>query len=246
MSVTRWFRALAVMAGISALIAALHYAARFDLRGPDGLDSIGEWTNDPIRVIATVARWMALIMSYYLLVIVAATATATTSSRQRWIDRMIPERSAALVGLLLGLSAVVVPLNEHMSSPHHETPMSAALTLTRASDPLQLTSIPTPESALDPVPTLAATDEASAAVANGVDATDLWLVESGDHFWSIAEETLADHLGRDDLKDDEVALYWRQLIAANEDRLVEPGNPDLLLPGQQIVVPDPATNFPPR
>jgi nucleoid-associated protein YgaU len=34
-----------------------------------------------------------------------------------------------------------------------------------------------------------------------------------------------------------VGRYWRRLIDANRDRLVDPGNPDLLLPGQELVLP---------
>jgi nucleoid-associated protein YgaU len=31
--------------------------------------------------------------------------------------------------------------------------------------------------------------------------------------------------------------YWHRLIAANGDRLVDAGNPDLLYPGQVLVLP---------
>jgi nucleoid-associated protein YgaU len=35
----------------------------------------------------------------------------------------------------------------------------------------------------------------------------------------------------------EVARYWRRLVEANRDRLVDPGNPDLLRPGQTLTLP---------
>ena len=54
------------------------------------------------------------------------------------------------------------------------------------------------------------------------------VVDHGDSFWSIA----ADHVG-----DREVVAYWRALIAANRDRLVDPSNPDLLYPNQVLVLP---------
>ena len=66
---------------------------------------------------------------------------------------------------------------------------------------------------------------------------DAWTVERGDSFWSIAEETLQDHGRGGNLSEEDIADYWRVLIAANEDRLVEPGNPDLILPGQELILP---------
>jgi nucleoid-associated protein YgaU/DNA-binding SARP family transcriptional activator len=73
-------------------------------------------------------------------------------------------------------------------------------------------------------------------------------VEPGDNLWTIAEAQVADHLGRAPTNA-EIHPYWRQLIAANDTRYVQPGNPDLILPGQRLVAPalgdDPVTNPPP-
>ena len=54
------------------------------------------------------------------------------------------------------------------------------------------------------------------------------VVAPGDSFWSIA----ADEAGDRDL-----VGYWRALIEANRDRLVDPTNPDLLYPDQVLVLP---------
>jgi hypothetical protein len=59
------------------------------------------------------------------------------------------------------------------------------------------------------------------------------VVEPGEHFWSIAEEVVAQ---RPDA-DLEVADYWRLLVEANRDRLVDRDNPDLIHPGQELVLP---------
>lgn len=61
--------------------------------------------------------------------------------------------------------------------------------------------------------------------------TDTWTVTCGDHLWSIAAETLADHRGAP-VSDDDVEPYWRQLLSANDL-----ADPDLLFPGQTIVLP---------
>ena len=64
-----------------------------------------------------------------------------------------------------------------------------------------------------------------------------WTVRRVDHLWHIAEATLAARGGH---APDEATLatYWRRLIAANRDVLVDPSNPDLILPGQVFVLPE--------
>lgn len=61
-------------------------------------------------------------------------------------------------------------------------------------------------------------------------------VAVGDHFWSLAEDQLTAALGRPPT-DSEIVPYWRDLIDANADRLVEPGNPNLIYPGQRLLTP---------
>ena len=63
-------------------------------------------------------------------------------------------------------------------------------------------------------------------------------VERGDNFWSLAEEHLAETWGRAPT-DAEVAEHWRMLIDQNRERLVPPGDPDLIHPGQVFTLPEP-------
>jgi nucleoid-associated protein YgaU len=65
--------------------------------------------------------------------------------------------------------------------------------------------------------------------------TGVWRVEPGDSLWSIAEDVV--HAGRPDAPERSVARYWQQVVAANRARLVDPGNPDLLVPGQTLDLP---------
>jgi nucleoid-associated protein YgaU len=65
-----------------------------------------------------------------------------------------------------------------------------------------------------------------------------WAVAAGEHFWSIATKVLVDARGRPPAED-ELVPYWEQLVEANRDRLADRSNPDLLFPGQQLVVPAP-------
>lgn len=61
-------------------------------------------------------------------------------------------------------------------------------------------------------------------------------VRTGDHLWSIARDHLAAVTDAGP-SDAEVWAHWRDVIDANRDRLVDPHNPDLLLPGQEVVLP---------
>lgn len=65
-----------------------------------------------------------------------------------------------------------------------------------------------------------------------------WRVLPGDHFWSVAEQVLAEAWQRAPA-DEEVGPYWRALVDANTGVLRDPGNPDLLFADQVIAVPAP-------
>jgi hypothetical protein len=58
-----------------------------------------------------------------------------------------------------------------------------------------------------------------------------WLIECGDHPWSIAEDVLTDHWGRPPT-DVEIAPFWRAILARNDLP-----NPDLVFPGQTLELP---------
>jgi nucleoid-associated protein YgaU/DNA-binding SARP family transcriptional activator len=62
------------------------------------------------------------------------------------------------------------------------------------------------------------------------------VVEPGDNLWDISEDRLADDLDREPT-DPETAPYWRDVMTANHDRLVDPANPSLIHPGQVLVLP---------
>jgi len=62
------------------------------------------------------------------------------------------------------------------------------------------------------------------------------LVRPGDNLWSIAAEAWAAARGTTSA-DPGFLPYWRACIDANLDRLVRPGDPGHLLPGQELLVP---------
>jgi nucleoid-associated protein YgaU len=63
---------------------------------------------------------------------------------------------------------------------------------------------------------------------------DEWVVEPGDSFWSIAEDVVADRLGRPG-SEPEVATYWARLVDANRSTLAS-GDPDLIYPGERMLL----------
>lgn len=62
------------------------------------------------------------------------------------------------------------------------------------------------------------------------------VVEPGHNLWDISEDRLADDLHREPT-DPETEPYWRDVMTANHDRLVNPANPSLIQPGQVLVLP---------
>jgi LysM repeat protein len=71
---------------------------------------------------------------------------------------------------------------------------------------------------------------------DGPAAAPVVVVAPGDHLWAIAERRVALATG-DPPTEPAVRTYWLALIDANRDLLVEPGNPDMVLPGQVLRLP---------
>lgn len=100
---------------------------------------------------------------------------------------------------------------------------------------------PTPDAPPSPDPTplpAPAPDPASAPDPAGVPAgagTEV-VVDAGDHLWSLAEGALRAAWGRAP-SDAEVVGYWEQVVEGNRARLADPVNPDLVFPGQSLVLP---------
>ncbi len=108
---------------------------------------------------------------------------------------------------------VAGPTSEPIGSTGSVDPTSGDPTLAAPTDPTPAGSAPPPETA-----------------------RTSYVVQVGDHLWSIAEHVVSS-AGATEPDEATVAAFWRVLIDLNRDRLVEPDDPDLILPGQELVLP---------
>jgi hypothetical protein len=96
-------------------------------------------------------------------------------------------------------------------------------------------AVPAPEADPDAASAPLA-DPAPASAPDPVTQPGVVEVLEGDSFWTIADAVVSAELGVD-APTEAVTAYWAALVSANADRLVEPGNADLLHVGQAIVLP---------
>jgi hypothetical protein len=62
------------------------------------------------------------------------------------------------------------------------------------------------------------------------------VVRAGESFWSISADVVRASL-EGPATEAEIAAHWRRFVAMNADRLVRPGDPDLIVPGQHLILP---------
>ena len=105
-----------------------------------------------------------------------------------------------------------------MVPPHLDPPPAADIPAPEAPEPPPGTDVPAPAPAVDGSHPHSVT------------------VRRGDHVWSLSERHLVRVLGRSDLGEHEIARYWVRVIEANRYTL-RSGNPDLIYPGEIIVLP---------
>ena len=216
------------------VIVALHLLGRWTT-APTAFtfEAIQAWFETPADAVANVLRWLGLALGYYLLVIVVAVFFLGDRVETSALSRFIPAGTLATLGLVAGTSALTLagttaaPAQEATGSP-------APLVLAEAESPLTLDAMTDTDIA---TAGYASVGTQSSILESQGSIDDTWVVSSGESLWSIAEESLQDAWGRSEITDEEVASYWRPLIAANADRLVDPGNPDLILPGQELTLP---------
>lgn len=253
------FRALAAFGAVIIAIAALHRLGSGPLGLPHQWSNpaLSDWARDrdPVTIALVVFRLMVLAVAYHLAITTAVGIAGRIMHLPSWVAAadawtLPPLRSTwgRLAGLGLTATAALtsqLPTATAASRPTAtiqvvDTPGTgpghqASL---RTSDPGPSTGTATLRLADEPVgpddpdeprtPPAASTTEPAEPRA---DAT-VYVVQPGDHLWSIAEMQLTDHLGRAPA-DAEIVPYWQSLIAANPQVV----DPDLIHPGQSLDVP---------
>ncbi|MXZ69318.1 MAG: hypothetical protein F4X18_07600 [Acidimicrobiia bacterium] len=114
---------------------------------------------------------------------------------------------------------VTIPIPTVAAHPDHDRPLG---------------SLPDSSTVIVPVPYLA--DGALDVVRDHGATSVTYTVQRGDHLWSITAGYLAEHLGRT-ASAEEIAALWHQVIEINRD-LIGSGDPNLIFPGERIVLPD--------
>jgi len=229
-----------------AATLALHAAGTGALATPPlrSWEELNAWYlgSDPVVAVVALLRVVGLAAAGWLVLVGGLQLVAPFVAVDRFstlVDRLSPRFLRALSRSTVGLSvtaglalpvlpsapaenppgtAVMVPLDAPARPASTSTTMPSTTT-TAAPTPTTVPSEPEPP---DPEPPAAAP-----VVAPSVRADEV-VVAPGDSFWSIA----VDEAGERDLVE-----YWRALIEANRDRLVDGSNPDLLYPEQVLRLP---------
>ena len=150
----------------------------------------------------------------------------------RWLTRLA--HGAAGLAVTVGLAGPPVPSDpagtavmEVLEEPGSATsttttPTTTTTTTTTTTPTTTTTERSRPRAPLRRRPTRAPPPIAAEEV----------VVARGDSFWSLAVEAVAASS-----RPATVDAYWRRLVELNRPRLVDPANPDLLYPGQVLVLP---------
>lgn len=235
-------RAIGGWAMAAGVVWLLHGTGRGDLAAPP-IGSLGELTawfdgTEPATAVFAVVRLVALAGAWYLLAVLLL-GTLARLFGAGWYTRAadavtVPVVRRAVVGLL-GVG-VLPPVDDAA------TPTETLVVLDAAVPPDTETLIVLDDTAsgdggatLSWIPPRKA--RTPVAVPN-LDAAETWVIEPGEHLWGIAETHLADRWGRPPTTP-EITRYWRTVIDHNRTRLLNPADPDLVVPHQIIELPPP-------
>ena len=223
-------------------------------------DAWGAWAaaRTPDVIAFSLLRLLVLVIGWYLLgvtIIGAAARVARSSRAVRLADLLTVPAVRRLLQGALGVGLATAALVGQVSgepAAAEPAPSAAAVALAgeRASTAtLRLLPDDDAERAVLALHTPGdeaaelrlATDAGATGAAVGRETPawpQRWEVQPGEHFWAKAEAVITSVWGRAP-SDAEVVGYWQQLIEANRAAMADPGNPDLIYPGQVFTVPEP-------
>jgi hypothetical protein len=256
----RW-RLLAWTAALAVGLRALHALGAGTLGVPlTSADDLSSWLDrTPPDVMALASmRLAALASGWYLAVCTLALAltrpfghTRAAAAAARATPAVVRRLVSGAGGLGLAAGALLGSLPSGGVAPTALAPKPAAASVVEAMQnpgpptaTMTRSAQDTPAAVMSRLPAGDAPSSPRAPPAPSAPhpapvaaAPSSWTVEAGDSFWSIAVETVSP--AGDEPSDRQVVGYWLRLIEANQSRLLDPGNPDLLVPGQELLLPDP-------
>lgn len=234
-----WGAVLVLIVGLMVL------AGRGALAGPP-LTEPGGWAawasgrGAPAAALAVI-RLVVLATAAYLLAVSALVVAGDLFRHGRLVQlgdllALPPVRHAlhaALGASLVGAAVAGAGALRPAPAPTVTTATADRLLLV----PPELEPVTLTTSTTTTTPTLPAPPPPSATVAVRPAPPAAWTVRPGDHLWSIATRSLTDRLGRSPSAQ-EVVPHWQRLVELNRDRLRDPSNPDLIYPGDDVLLPD--------
>jgi hypothetical protein len=211
---------VAWLAGVVVAVIALAGAGEGALAPPPASPS--EWVawaseRTAMEAAASVLRLALLVSAGYLLA-VTVLGVGAALLRRRGAVAVVARWSPPVVRWLLGAwLAGALAVGPAAAAPASSPP--TMVLLPENSPP------PAPQSpVLVPAPPVAPAPQSTITLV------------PGDHLWSVAARTLATAWGRPPAER-EVAPYWRLLVERNRGSLPNPADPDLVFPGEVVVLP---------
>ncbi len=206
--------------------------------------------------LAAVLRYVALVGAYWLAISSATYLLARLSGIARLIDatsvftlpavRRVTDRLVIGTIAISALAGPAIAVTSQLSDPPvvaTSDPIASRLDAEDADTPDQIIDLTAlDEAALEklvPPPPPATRPEVAApapvdSISIRADAHLEVIVTEGDHLWALAERRVSEVLGRP-AADHEIAPYWREVINSNPE--LRSGNPDVIYPGEVIVLP---------
>jgi hypothetical protein len=234
------------LAACASILAALWSVdeSRFDLP-PTDPDVWSQWASgrESLDAAAGISRLLATVAISYLLVVSVAHLLALAwgpAGLRRLTARLSPGPVAALAATaVLGGSpfAAAIGTPGAPAAGGNESGESPAPVMRVIEDDYPRTTTTVPRTTTPPgeAPTTGLTPTPPSPAPEDANAKD-YSVVSGDNFWVIAQRRVRLDLGREGTEA-EIRGYWLALMELNAPRMVEPGNPNLLLPGQVLRLP---------
>jgi hypothetical protein len=238
----RWgLRWLASVVLVATALAVLWHAGHGLLRPPPlSISGARVWLaqRDALVVSFVFVRVLALVVGAYLLLLLVLGGIGQVASGARRYHVIVDRLSFGLARAVLstvGLSTVAIAAGPaaHAQVPTSSTATIHAIRAQPSPSPTQATIRAVPASTTTTTTTLPSAPAPAPVppAATSLDA-EQYVVAPGDSLWSVAASRIGEVTGRAHLADDEIASYWRSVLAANDL-----ANPDLLFVGQTIELP---------